>query len=180
MGVQTILSAKKIIAIAFGEHKAPVVLKAVEGSVTPAVTGSYLQTHPNAMFVLDRAAAADLTAVATPWLVGRVDWTPNMERRAVIWLSERTGNPLLKLEDRDFGKNHLPDLARELGPTEVIRQRVFDSLLAGICTRPGGDHPQTAIVFSPHPDDDVISMGGTLITLADQKHDVVVRPADAA
>ncbi|MEX2286132.1 MAG: glucosamine-6-phosphate deaminase [Planctomycetaceae bacterium] len=172
MGVQTILSAKKIIALAFGEHKTTVVRRAVEGSVTPEITASYLQEHRNATFVLDRAAAAELTAVATPWLVGRVDWTPVLEKRAVIWLAQQTIKPLLKLEDRDFVEHHLHDLVREFGPTESIRQRVFDSLMNGICPRPGGNEPRTIIVFSPHPDDDVISMGGTLIALADQKHNV--------
>src|SRR6185503_6671685 len=117
------------------------------GSVTPEITASYLQEHRNTTFVLDRAAAAELTAVATPWLVGRVDWTPVLEKRAVIWLAQQTKKPLLKLEDRDFVEHHLHDLVREFGPTESIRQRVFDSLMNGICPRPGGNESKTIIVF---------------------------------
>ncbi|MGE3317271.1 MAG: PIG-L family deacetylase, partial [Planctomycetaceae bacterium] len=174
MGVGSILRARKIIIMALGEHKAPIVRKAVEEGVSEAVTASYLQTHRNAIFALDEAAAGDLTATRTPWLVGQVNWNPTMEKRAVIWLAEQVKKPLLKLEARDFMEHHLHDLVRECGPTEAIRQRVFGELLNGICTKPGGDTPQTVIVFSPHPDDDVISMGGTLINLADQGHDVSI------
>ena len=172
MGVGTILSARKIIIMALGEHKAPIVRRAVEEEVSEEVTASFLQTHPAATFCLDEAAAAELTAVKTPWLAGRVEWTPAMEKRAVIWLSEQTRKPLLKLETADFMTHSLHELLRERGPIDAVRRRVFDELLEGICTRPGGDEPQTIVVFSPHPDDDVISMGGTLITLADQGHDV--------
>ncbi|MBW3543327.1 MAG: glucosamine-6-phosphate deaminase [Planctomycetes bacterium] len=172
MGVGTILAAKRVIVLALGEHKAAVVRRAVEGEVTEEVPASFLQTHPGAVFALDEAAAADLTAFMRPWRVGPVDWTPQMEKRAVIWLSQKVNKPLLKLEARDFQEHQLYELVRESGPTEAIRQRVFEGLLSGICTRPGGEARQTIIVFSPHPDDDVISMGGTLITLADQGHDV--------
>lgn len=172
MGVGSILAARKIIIMALGEHKAPIVRRAVEHAVTDEVTASFLQTHPNAIFALDEAAATELTATKTPWLVGPVAWTPPLEKRAVIWLSEQTNKPLLKLDSTDFLENHLHDLVRESGPVAAIRQRVFDDLLNGIKTHPAGDERKTAIVFSPHPDDDVISMGGTLITLARQKHDV--------
>lgn len=172
MGVGTILSAKKLIVMALGEHKAYIVRRALEGEVTDEVTASFLQKHPNPVFVVDAAAAQDLTAVATPWLVGRVDWTTQMERRAVIWLAEKVEKPLLKLEARDFQRHHLHDLLRERGPIENVRERVFQDLLNGICTKPAGDERRTCLVFSPHPDDDVISMGGTLITLAEQGHDV--------
>jgi glucosamine-6-phosphate deaminase len=113
-----------------------------------------------------------LTAVQTPWLVGRVNWTPRLEKRAVIWLAQQTGKPLQRLCRNDFMEHHLHELLHEKGPIEAIRQRTFDNLLHGICTKPAGDQPRTILVFSPHPDDDVISMGGTLITLADQKNDV--------
>jgi glucosamine-6-phosphate deaminase len=159
--------------MALGEHKAPIVRRAVEEELSEEVTASFLQGHRNAIFALDEAAAGDLTATRTPWLVGEVNnWTAAMEKRAVIWLTEQVHKPLLKLEARDFLEHHLHDLVRECGSPEAIRQRVFGGLLEGICTRPGGEKPQTIIVFSPHPDDDVISMGGTLITLADQGHDV--------
>jgi glucosamine-6-phosphate deaminase len=173
MGVGTILKAKKIIIMALGEHKAPVIRRALEEEVTERVTASFLQTHQNAIFALDEAAASNLTARRTPWLVGPVRWTPEMEKRAVIWLSLNAKKPLLKLEGRDFIEHHLHELLRESGPADGIRQRVFDGLLNGICRQPGGNgERQTVIVFSPHPDDDVISMGGTLINLADNGHDV--------
>lgn len=172
MGVGSILAARKIIIMALGEHKAPVVRRAVEGEVTETVAASFLQSHPNAIFALDRAAAANLTAVETPWLVGPVDWTPTMQKRAVTWLAEQTGKPLLKLEARDFMEHHLHDLVRDGGSPETIRRRVFDEMLESLCTTPAGTDRQTVLVFSPHPDDDVISMGGTLIKLADQGHDV--------
>lgn len=172
MGVDSILSAQKIIIIALGEHKAPIVRQAVEGDVSEEVTASFLQSHPNAVMVVDEAAAAQLTAVQTPWLVGRVHWTPRLEKRAVIWLAQQTGKPLQRLCKTDFIEHHLHELLREKGPIEALRQHTFDNLLNGLCTKPGGETPQTIVVFSPHPDDDVISMGGTLITLADQKHDL--------
>jgi glucosamine-6-phosphate deaminase len=172
MGVGTILEARKIIIIALGEHKAPIVRRAVEEPISEEVTASFLQAHRNVTFALDLAAASDLTAMQTPWLVGPVRWTPALEKRAVIWLSQTVKKPLLKLEARDFVEHRLHELLRECGPTEAIRQRVFNDLLGGICTRPGGNERQKIIVFSPHPDDDVISMGGTLWTLRDQGHDV--------
>ena len=172
MGVGSILAAKKIIIMAMGEHKAPVARRSIEGEVSESVPASFLQTHRNAIFAIDEAAAGDLTAMRTPWLVGRVEWTPLLEKRAVIWLTEQTKKPLLKLEARDFLEHHLHELVHQRGPVEAIRQRIFDGLLGGICTRPGGEQRQTVLVFSPHPDDDVISMGGTLIALADQGHDV--------
>jgi glucosamine-6-phosphate deaminase len=172
MGVGTILSARKIIIIALGEHKAPIVRRTLEEPQSEEVTASFLQTHRNVTFAVDHASASELTAIRTPWLVGPVRWNSAMEKRAVIWLSRKIKKPLLKLEARDFVSNHLHDLLRECGPTEAIRQRVFEGLLNGICTKPSGTERQKIIVFSPHPDDDVISMGGTLATLADQAHDV--------
>ena len=172
MGVETILAAKKICIMALGEHKAPIVRQAVEDEISEEVTASFLQSHPHAVFVVDEAAAGELAAVKTPWLVGRANWTAQLEKRAVIWLALQTGKPLQKLCRSDFLDHRLHELLRHNGPIEAIRQRVFDSLLGGICTKPAGDAPQTVLVFSPHPDDDVISMGGTLVTLAAQKHDV--------
>jgi glucosamine-6-phosphate deaminase len=172
MGVDSILGARRIIIVALGEHKAPVVRQAVEGDITEKITASFLQSHPNAVMVVDEAAASQLTAVQTPWLVGRVQWTPKLERKAVIWLTQQTGKPLQRLCRNDFMENHLHELLHDYGPVEKLRQRTFDNLLEGICTKPAGENRQTILVFSPHPDDDVISMGGTLITLADQQHDV--------
>lgn len=172
MGVGTILEARKIVIIALGEHKAPIVRRAVEEQISEEVTASFLQAHRNVTFALDLAAANELTAMQTPWLVGPVRWNPPLEKRAVIWLSQKVKKPLLKLEARDFMQHRLHDLVRDCGPTEAIRQRVFNDLLGGICTRPAGDERRKIIVFSPHPDDDVISMGGTLWTLNDQGHNV--------
>ena len=174
MGVGTILSARRVICMALGEHKAAVIRQSAEGEQTDEIVASFLQSHENAEFVLDAAAAADLTAVRTPWQVETVDWTRPLERRAVIWLSEQTGKPILKLEAKDFHEHHLADLVYECGPVEHIRQRVFDDLMGTLCTEPAGTSKQTVLVFSPHPDDDVISMGGTFVTLAEQGHDVHV------
>lgn len=174
MGVGSILSAKKIIIMALGEHKATVVKRAAEQEVTDEVSASFLQTHTNSLFVVDNAAAAELTAVKTPWIVGNIEWTPLLEKKAVIWLSRQVNKPLLKLETEDFLHNHLHQLIHKYKSVGQIRQRVFDSLLEGISTKPAGNDPQKVIVFSPHPDDDVISMGGTLITLADQGHEVYI------
>ena len=174
MGVGSILSARRLIVLALGEHKAKVVRRAVEEPETPEIAASFLQSHPSAEFVLDPAAAAALTAVRTPWMTGCVDWTLPTELRAVIWLSQQTRTPILKLEARDFLEHNLTDLVHESGPVQAIRQRAYDHLAGTICTHPAGIEKQTIVVFSPHPDDDVISMGGTLITLAEQGHQVHV------
>ena len=174
MGVGSILDARKIVIMALGDHKSKIVRQAVEGDVTDAVTASYLQRHTNALFVLDDAAASELTAIKTPWLVGPVDWTPTLERKAVIWLARETKKPLLKLEKKDFIEHYLHDLVRNGKTADQQRQRVFDGLLNGICTQPAGSEKRTVICFSPHPDDDVISMGGALIRMTDQGHDVHV------
>lgn len=172
MGVGTILAAKQIIVVALGEHKANIVQRTVEEEMADDITASFLQEHPNTLFVVDAAAGNELTAAATPWVVGHIKWTPQTEQHAVIWLSEKTGKPLLKLEQRDFTEHHLHDLLRERGPINKIRERVFQDRLNTICTEPAGTERKTILLFSPHPDDDVISMGGTLITLVEQGHDV--------
>jgi len=174
MGVGTILEARKIAILAFGEHKAPIVERAVEGEMTDAIAASFLQKHPDTTFILDRAAASELTAVRSPWMVGPVEWTPALIRRAVIWLSLTVGKALLKLSDDDFREHELYELLREHGPAERLGRRVFDEMMKTICTNPGGTAPGTILVFSPHPDDDVISMGGTLIRLVYQNHQVHV------
>ena len=163
-----------MLILALGEHKAKVVRRAVEESETAEVAASFLQSHPQAEFVLDPAAAAALTAVRTPWAHGCVNWTLPTELRAVIWLSQQSQKPILKLEARDFLEHHLTELVQENGPVQAIRQRAYEHLAGTICHQPGGEKPCTALVFSPHPDDDVISMGGTLITLVEQGHDVHV------
>ncbi len=172
MGVGTILEARKIAILAFGEHKAPIVQRAVEGDITDAIAASFLQQHPDATFLLDEAASRDLTAVRCPWLVGPVEWTPALTGRAMIWLSLKVGKALLKLSDNDFREHELYELLREHGPAEALGRRVFAELMATICHNPAGPEPRTVLVFSPHPDDDVISMGGTLIRLVQQGHKV--------
>jgi glucosamine-6-phosphate deaminase len=170
MGVGTILDAKKIVLLAYGEHKAKIVQKAVEGPVTETVTATFLQQHNDATFLLDEAAAGELAAVARPWELGPIQWTPPLIRKAVIWLALKVNKGLLKLSDDDYRDHELYELLREYGPASKLGQRVFDELMATICHQPGGPTPQTALVFSPHPDDDVISMGGTLIRLVEQGH----------
>jgi glucosamine-6-phosphate deaminase len=172
MGVGTILEARKVIIMAFGEHKAEIVQKAVEGEMTEGIAASFLQKHPDTTFILDKAAAAELTPIRSPWVLGPVQWTPELIRRAVIWLSLKVGKALLKLSDDDFREHELYELLREYGPAQALGQRVFDEMMATLCTRPAGNAPQGIVVFSPHPDDDVISMGGMLIRLVEQGHDV--------
>lgn len=176
MGVGTILEAKKIVIMAFGEHKAHTVLKAVEGDVTDAVAASFLQNHSDATVLLDAPAAGQLTAVRRPWMIGPVQWTPDKIRQALIWLSLQVGKALLKLDDGDFRDHHLYELLREHGPAEALGRRIFQDRLATICDEPLGPsqpgNPKTALIFSPHPDDDVISMGGTLIRMVEQGHRV--------
>ncbi|MEM6852854.1 MAG: glucosamine-6-phosphate deaminase [Planctomycetota bacterium] len=197
MGVGTILSARKIFLMAWGEGKAPIVAKAVEGLVTNAVSASFLQDHPDATFVLDEAAAADLTRSASPWVLGEVHWDWKLIKRAVIWLAQQTGKPILKLTDEDYNAHHLQSLLAIHGPGYQINLDVFRAMQRSITGWPGGKpapgsehaaalrvrepsssttetYPKRVLIFSPHPDDDVISMGGTLIRLVDQGHEVHV------
>ncbi|MBL8812135.1 MAG: glucosamine-6-phosphate deaminase [Planctomycetaceae bacterium] len=189
MGVGTILEAKRIYILAFGENKATIVSKTIEGEMTPTIPATYLQKHPNTEFLIDSAAAANLTRIRAPWIVTDVTWDPVTIRRAVIWLSENVGKALLKLTDSDYNEGGLQDLLAEHGSAYEINLKVFRHLQATIIGWPGGkpdhmkrpgdrpqpfDHifPKRVLCFSPHPDDDVISMGGTLIRLADQGHHV--------
>jgi glucosamine-6-phosphate deaminase len=191
MGVGTILQARRLIMMAFGEGKAPVVAKAVEGPITPAVAASFLQTHANAKVILDEAAAAQLGRFKSPWLLGPVAWAPAQIRKAAIWLAGEVGKPLLKLTDEDYNENGLQDLLAAHGAAYDINLDAFRSLQETISGWPGGKpdsakrpgdisrphdniFPKRVVVFSPHPDDDVISMGGTLIRLVDQGHEVHV------
>jgi glucosamine-6-phosphate deaminase len=191
MGVGSILDAKRIVLMAFGESKAPVLREAVEGEITQAVAASFLQEHPNATFVLDPAAASEFTPVKTPWLLGPIAqfgqlWDRRTTRRAVIWLAEQVKKPILKLVVEDYNEHGLQELLSTNGDAYNVNIEVFKSLQNTITGWPGGkpDHsgsrapdgafPKRIVVFSPHPDDDVISMGGTLIRLCQQGHDVHV------
>ncbi len=174
MGVGSILEARKIVIMALGEHKAAIVQRAIENEPTDAIAASFLQRHPDATFILDEAAAAEMTAIKKPWVTGPVEWTPFLIRRAVLWLSLTAQKPLLMLSDDDFREHELYELLREHGPAQRLGRRVFDEMMATLCTHPGGTEPQTVLVFSPHPDDDVISMGGTLLRLVEQGHTVSI------
>ena len=181
MGVATILHARRIIMLAFGENKSGIVARTIEGEVSPAVPATFLQQHPCTEFLLDSAAAAQLTAVQTPWLVGDISWDDTMVRRAVIELSKFREKPILMLTDPDYNEHGLQSLLSEYGSAYEINLRVFRALQNTITGWPAGKpnqpdcvFPKRVVLFSPHPDDDVISMGGTLTRLAGQGHEVHV------
>lgn len=189
MGVSTILKAKRVILMALGEGKAGIIQKAIEGTVTSEVPASFLQKHNNALFILDKTSSSELTKVKTPWLTDICDWNdPRLMRRAVVWLCQKVQKPILKLTDRDYGSHGMGDLIAEKGPSNRINIEVFNDLQRTITGWPGGKpqaedssrperalpFPKRVLVFSPHPDDDVISMGGTLARLVVQGHDVSV------
>ncbi|MEE9403663.1 MAG: glucosamine-6-phosphate deaminase [Algisphaera sp.] len=181
MGVGTILGARRLVMLGFGEGKAPILLKAIEGDISSVVSASYLQEHPNAAVFIDEAAAAELTRSKSPWLLGPVRWTPLLIRKAVIWLARLIDKPILKLTDEDYNEHGLQELIAQHGPGYDINVGVFKSMQRTITGWPGGKSdddkepfPKRILVFSPHPDDDVISMGGTLIRLVDQGHEVHV------
>jgi glucosamine-6-phosphate deaminase len=174
MGVGTILEARKIILMALGEQQAKIVREAVEGPMTDRVPASFLQEHTDTAVLLDEAAAADLTAVATPWVLGRVAWSDALIKRAVLWLCRQTGKALLKLDGDDFRQHDLHQLLRDFGPSQKIAHRVFKWMMDTIEYHPAGREPRRILCFSPHPDDDVISMGGTMIRLVEDGHEVHV------
>jgi glucosamine-6-phosphate deaminase len=189
MGVATILAARKVLLLSFGEHKAAVLAQSIEGPVNSSVAASYLQSHPDARMVLDPAAAAGLTRSKCPWLLGPVEWDETLVRKAVIWLARQLGKAILKLTDEDYNEAGLQDLLASHGLAYTINLEVFRSLQETISGWPGGKpdtlkrpgdirratdtiFPKRVLIFSPHPDDDAISMGGTLIRLVDQGHEV--------
>ncbi|MBI1902204.1 MAG: glucosamine-6-phosphate deaminase [Planctomycetia bacterium] len=174
MGIGTIMEARKVILLAMGEHKAGIVREAAENPISDRVPGSYLQDHEDAAFLIDSAAAAQLTAVATPWELGKVEWDADLTKRAVLWLSQKTKKALLKLTDVDFREYGLHQLLREKGPAATLCHRVFQWMQKTIEYHPGGKGRKRILVFSPHPDDDVISMGGTLVRLVEDKNEVHV------
>jgi glucosamine-6-phosphate deaminase len=174
MGVGSILEAREIVLVATGEHKAAIVKRAVEGDIDHSVAATYLQRHANATVYLDAAAAAELTRVKTPWLLGEIAWTRPLEIEAVVWLSNVTGKSVLKLDDVDYRDHHLGALLVRHGSSGMLNGIVFNALIAKIRGRgklPGG---KRVIVFSPHPDDDVISAGGILRKLQQNGNDVLV------
>lgn len=174
MGIGTILQARKILLLALGEHKASIIREMVEGPTTERVPASLLAEHSDATVLVDRAAASKLTAIETPWLATQPTWSDEMIKRAVLWLSLQTKRALLRLEDEDFRAHNLHQLLRRHGPAERIAHRVFRMMMETIEYHPAGKEPKRVICFSPHPDDDVISMGGTLIRLIEDGHQVHV------
>lgn len=188
MGIDKIMHAKRVILLAWGEHKAESVARAVEGPVTSDIPASYLQQHNNATFILDETAAAALTRIKTPWVVDSVTWDRKMIKKAVTHLALQLDKPVLKLTSKDYNEHGLSELLSLYGQAYDINIEVFNYLQHTITGWPGGKpnaddthRPERAfpakkkvIIFSPHPDDDIISMGGTFQRLHDQGHDVHV------
>jgi len=188
MGVGTILRSKRIIMMAWGEGKAGIIQKAVEGPVTDQIPATFLQQHTNAVVVLDEASASKLTAIRTPWLVDACNWDDRLIRKAVVWLCQQCKKPILKLTNQDYLEHGMGDLVTEYGSAYQVNIKIFNTLQHTITGWPGGKpnaddshrperakpFPKRVIIFSPHPDDDVISMGGTFIRLVDQGHEVHV------
>ena len=188
MGIGSVLNARRILLMAWGEDKTAVVRQAVEGDSSAHCPASFLQTHKNIMVVLDEAAAAELTRIKTPWLLDTCEWSDRLIRKAVVWLCRKLDKPILKLTNRDYNENGMSSLLVEKGTAYQINIKVFNDLQHTITGWPGGKpdaddtfRPERAIpahkrvlIFSPHPDDDVVSMGGTLLRLVEHKHDVHV------
>jgi glucosamine-6-phosphate deaminase len=188
MGISTILSARRIILMAWGQLKAPVVQKAVEGNLTEQIPASLLQQHNDCTFYLDDVAASELTRFKSPWLTGDTAWTPALMRKAVVNMALKLEKPILSLTNHDYNDNGLADLLVEKGDAYEINLQVFYLLRDSITGWPGGKpganlptHPERSepfpkrcLIFSPHPDDDIISMGGTFMRLHDQGHDAHV------
>ncbi len=174
MGVGTILEGREIALIATGEHKAEVVKRAVEGEVDRSVAATYLQQHPNVTFYLDAPAAAELTRRKTPWLLGEIAWDPRMELEAVAWLSGVTKKSVLKLADVDYREHHLGPLLLRHGSAGELNGNVFNALTAKVRGKSKLPQGKRVIVFSPHPDDDVISAGGILRKLHENQNEILV------
>ncbi|MEX0823128.1 MAG: glucosamine-6-phosphate deaminase [Balneolaceae bacterium] len=188
MGVGTILKAKKIYLMAWGEPKANVIREAVEGEITDRVPATFLQNHENTKVILDAAAASELTRSKTPWVVGPCKWDDHLIRKAVTWLSLKLEKPILKLTDEDYNQHGMSDVVTDHGPAYNVNIRVFNQVQHTITGWPGGKpnaedtnrperaapFPKRVLIFSPHPDDDVISMGGTLMRLVEHGHEVHV------
>ncbi len=188
MGVGTIMQARKIVIVAWGEKKASIVQKAVEGEVVESVPATFLQQHPDTTFVLDKEAAAELVRFKTPWLVRSVSWNDKLIRKAVLWLCGQTGKPILKLTNRDYNDNNLGEMLAQHGPAYDINLKVFNMIQKSITGWPGGKpnaddsqrperakpFPKRVLVFSPHPGDDMLAMGGTINRLVQQGHEVYI------
>lgn len=188
LGLSTIQNAFEVVMLAWGEHKAAVIKQIIQGKVDDNIPASFLQLHNNATVVLDLNAAQYLTRISQPWLVGPCEWTEKLIRRAIVWLCTETGKPILKLTNKDYNQHGLDELLSLFGSAYDVNIRIFNDLQHTITGWPGGKpnaddshrperstpYPKKVLVFSPHPDDDVISMGGTLQRLVDQGHEVHV------
>jgi glucosamine-6-phosphate deaminase len=188
MGVSTILRSKRIVLMAWGQNKADIIKRTIQGEISSEVPATFLQNHPNATFILDYAAASELTRYKTPWLVGECIWTQELKSKSIVWLCQKTNQAILKLTDRDYNNNGMSDLLASGGSAYDLNINMFNVLQHTITGWPGGKpntddshRPERAnpakkrvILFSPHPDDDVISMGGTFSKLIKQGHDVHV------
>ena len=188
MGIGTIRKAKRIVLLAWGINKASIIRKTIEGEISAEVPATYLQLHTNTTFVLDKEAAAELTRVKTPWLVSSCEWSEALKRKAVVWLSELLHKSILKLTDKDYNNNGMSSLLIEERTAYDLNIKMFNILQHTITGWPGGkpnaddtkrperENPaqKRIIIFSPHPDDDVISMGGTFDRLVEQGHEVHV------
>ena len=186
MGVGTILRARRIVLMAWGENKADIVRKAVEGPMTDAISASFLQDHSNAQFLLDRGATSALTRVCHPWLVGSNDWTPALTRRAVTWLATTLDKSILKLLDEDYNEHGMGDLLTAQGPAYELNIRIFRKIQHTISGWPGGNpnaddryrperatpFPKRSLVLCPEPGDELPAMGGTINRLIEQGHQV--------
>ena len=186
LGMSNILKAKKIFVTAWGDEKADIIQKMVEGNISEDIPATFLQTHADATVVIDLAAAAKLTRIVHPWLVTSCEWNDKLTRSAVVWLCQKTGKPILKLTNKDYNDNGLNELLALYGSGYNVNIKIFNDLQHTITGWPGGKpnaddtyrperanpFPKRVIVFSPHPDDDVISMGGTIRRLVQQGHDV--------
>ncbi len=174
MGIATILDAREIAILGTGEHKSTIVHRAVEGEIDVEVAATFLQRHPNTTFYLDRAAAAELTRIKTPWLLDEVHWTQSLIIRAVIWLSQTTDKAILKLTQRDYADHRMSSLVAKFGTPGEVNGLVFNLLGAKIRGKSKLPLGRRIICFSPHPDDDVISMGGILRKLVENDNDIIV------
>jgi glucosamine-6-phosphate deaminase len=188
MGVGSIMKSKRIFIMAWGEGKAKIVKKAIEGQMTKHIPATFLQKHNNVEFILDAPASAELTRTKTPWLIGPIEWTDQMLRKAVVWLSLFLEKPILKLTDENYSEHGMNDVLLDIGRAYNVNIRIFNEIQHTITGWPGGKpnaddshRPERkspakkrVLIFSPHPDDDVISMGGTFIRLVDQGHEVHV------
>ena len=188
MGLGTMLSAKVVYLMAFGEEKADIVHKMVEEDFDPMCPASHFQHHGMTRMFVDKAAAEQLTCEVAPWILGPCEWTPKFRRKAVVWLCRKLGKPITKLTQEDYLRNSLDSLLEACGPYDKLNSEVFKGLQHTITNWPGGKpdaydanrpvpskpFPKNVLIFSPHPDDDVISMGGTFIRLVSQGHNVHV------